>query len=84
MSKTVIIPASTWFELTRQLNEISNAIQANDLVGREEACKILNISSKTLTNYLALGKITPDTINELDQMFFSRARLVGLKKKETA
>ena len=84
MSKTVIIPASTWFELTRQLNEISNAIQANDLVNREEACKVLNVSSKTLTNYLALGKITPDTINELDQMFFSRARLVGLKKKQTA
>ena len=83
MSKTVIIPASTWFELTRQLNEISNAIQANDLVNREEACKVLNVSSKTLTNYLAMGKITPDSVNELDQMFFSRSRLVGLNKKQT-
>jgi hypothetical protein len=77
MSKTVVIPASTWFELTRQLNAISSAIQVNDLVNREEACKVLGWSS----DYFSKKKIAPDSINDFGVKFYSRSKLLGLKKQ---
>jgi hypothetical protein len=77
--KQVIVPATVWSEVVRQLAEIKNAVTANDLLNRKQACEVLGVTSKTLSNYLASGRVVPDSINELGHQFFSRRRLLGIK-----
>ena len=78
MSDLITIPRTDWRQMQQEIKQIKHFVESNDMLNREQACELLNISSKTLTNYLALGKITPDGTNELGQIFFSRKKLVGL------
>jgi hypothetical protein len=78
MSDLITVPRSDWQEMKKAIKAINEQVVLNDLVSREEACRILGISSRVLTNYLSAGKIAPDSINALNQQFFSRKKLLGL------
>lgn len=75
----VTIPATEWRKLSRFINQYEANEIVNDLVNRKTACEILDISSKALTNYICLGKVTVETTNAAGQSFFSRKKLLGLK-----
>ncbi|MGN6354610.1 MAG: hypothetical protein ACTHLB_14555 [Parafilimonas sp.] len=72
----ITIPRSDWRALKEAIQSISINSQVADLVNREQACEILGIDSKTFTN----KKIKPDSVNGYGQKFYSRAKLLGLKK----
>jgi hypothetical protein len=76
MSDLITIPRSDWRALKEAIQIIATNEIANDLVNRKTACEILDIDTSTFTN----KKIQPDSINEFGQKFYSRKKLLGLKK----
>lgn len=65
--------------INRQLAELRTILEISDIVNRKEALEILDIDSKTLTNYIGVGKIIVVSRNAAGQAFFSRKQLMGLK-----
>lgn len=64
--------------ISRQLAELKMMLDVSDIVNRKTALQILDIDSKTLTNYIGLGKIRVVSRNAAGQPFFSRKQLLGL------
>lgn len=64
--------------ISLQLAELKAMIDVTDIVNRKTALEILDIDSKTLTNYIGLGKVVVVSRNAAGQAFFSRKQLLGL------
>lgn len=65
--------------INRQLAELKSLLEISDVITRKEALEILNIDSKTLSNYIGQGKVRVASRNKAGQAFFSRKELYGLK-----
>jgi hypothetical protein len=63
-----------------ELAFLKDNVQVNDLVNREEAIKILGISSKSFSVYISDGRVSVASTNAAGAKFFSRKELLGLKK----
>jgi predicted DNA-binding protein (UPF0251 family) len=61
-----------------ELRPLKEALQVNDLVNREEAIKILGISSRSFTIYINDGRVRVASMNAANAKFFSRKELLGL------
>ena len=64
--------------INRQLAELKQMLNIDDIVNRKTALEILDIDSKTLTNYIGQGKVRVVSRNAAGQAFFSRKELLGL------
>jgi hypothetical protein len=66
--------------IRKELKPIYEMFEVSDIVNREEAIKILNISSRAFSNYIGDGRIRVASKNAAGAKFFSRQELLGLKK----
>ncbi len=65
--------------INRQLAELRQIMEVSDVVNKKQALEIMGISSRSLTNYICLGKVVVISRNAAGQPFFSRKQLMGLK-----
>lgn len=80
MSDLITIPRSDWREMKEAIEAFKELVIINDLVNRKQACEIMGWSTKTFSTY----QIPYDHKNEHGVRFYSRKRLLGLKKQKQA
>lgn len=69
-------------EVKRMLRENNNKEAAPELLSESEVCRLLNISRKTLCNYVSNGTISIDMISMGvgGNKFFEKNKIMGLHK----
>jgi hypothetical protein len=67
--------------IRNELAVLKEFFQVNDLVNRDEAIKILGITSKSFTTYISDGRVNVASTNAAGGKFFSRKELLGLSQK---
>lgn len=79
MPETTAIPTRTLAKIERILTRLDAA--KTEWINEVEVCRLLNISKRTLGNYIGLGKIPNDffTIGVGGNKFFDKAKIIGLK-----
>lgn len=64
--------------INRQLAEIRQALQLEDLVNKAEAIKIVGVTRNSFNVYVSQGKYVVASRNAAGQPFFSRKQLMGM------
>lgn len=64
--------------INRQLAELREVLQVNDLVNKKQAMQITGVTSGTFDVYVSQGKYVVVSRNKAGQAFFSRKQLLGI------
>lgn len=64
--------------ISRQIAELRQIMDVQDIVNRRTALEILDVTPETLSVYISTGKVRVVSRNAAGQAFFSRKNLLGL------